>query len=163
MKYDQLSSKLRSIASKTESDLAKNVIVKKSDGYQAYGEYHIVETPIFWEVTTDITDDVKQFNTSKAALAWCIAHKTHKYELASNIVHLDRRLAAKQSDIDLLIQRLKLGVSDPEIKLILECRLSEDIFNRQSYKKQLLKCVESAKYIKIKGSPDELNRFNKTS
>jgi hypothetical protein len=164
MNYKDVSAKVRKIADKTltQNDLAKNVIIKRGNKYQAYSEYHIQEMPTSWQVTTDFSDKIYEFNTAKTALAWCIAYKTGRYELAKTIETLDHRLSAKQVDIDILSYYLHKGVEDPDTQFIYQSRLSEDINSRQFYKKQLVKCLNSAKYIKIKGSSHELNRFNKT-
>jgi hypothetical protein len=162
--YKDVSSKVRAIADKTltQDDLCKSVIVKRGTEYQAYGEYHIQEMPDHWQVTTDFSDKIRAFSTPKVALAWSIAYKTQRFELASRIEYLDSRLRAKQADVDLRVSRLKQGAVNNEDKLIQQCRLSEDIHSRQSYKKQLSECVKMTKYIKIKGSSHELSRFNKT-
>lgn len=160
MNYKDVSNKLRSIANKSHAVLADKVIIKKGDRYQAFGEYHIRECAGFWEITTTTSDHKHRLNLGKSALAWCIAHKVQNFDLARSILHLDNRLAAKQADIDLITGRLKQGIQDPELRFVLQCRLSEDIYNRQTYKKQLSKCLEMAKYIKIKGSSHELNRLN---
>lgn len=154
--------KLRNIVHRTHEKLQDKVLIKKGNGYQAYSEYNITQKEEFWIVTHEYTDSPKVFNLAKSALSWCIAHKTGQYELAQHIDFLDRRLAAKQADIEILTHLLKQPIEDSEIKFIMQCKLSEDIHRRQSYKQQLAKCVNSTKYIKIKGSSDnELKRFTK--
>ena len=156
-------STLKRIIKKTNEELESQVIIRKNGGYQAYKEYSIIQNGLFWEVTTEFFDEVKQFNLAKSALSWCIAYKAGRYELANLIKVLDTRLAAKQTDIDILTERLKYPV-DEDIQLTMQCRLSEDIHSRQSYKRQLANCVNSTKYIKIKGSfNNELRRFTKAS
>lgn len=156
-------SKLRKIVHKTHEKLQDKVLIKKGNGYQAYSEYNITQVNDLWVVTSNYYDAPRVFSLAKSALAWCIAHKTGKYDLAGRIMHLDGRLAAKQTDIEILSYLLKQPTENPERKFIMQCRLSEDIHNRQSYKQQLAKCVNSTKYIKIKGSSNnELKRFTKT-
>lgn len=165
MSYKEVSSKIRAIADKTltQHDLSDNIIIRRGNEYRAFSEYHIIEMPNYWQVTVDFSDIVRIFGAAKSALAWCIAYKAHKFELAQNISYLDNRLSAKQLDIDFSLGRLKQNLVSPEFEPILQSRLSEDINSRQYYKKQLLKSIQTAKYIKIKGSSHELNRFNKTS
>ena len=165
MSYDRSKSfnRLKGIIKRTHNDLQDKIIVKKKDSYQAYGEFDIKEHGLYWHVTTNFFDDPKIFGTVKSALAWCIAYKTSRYELANLIKHLDNRLTAKQNDIDFLTQRLKHPMDD-ETMFIMKCRLSEDIYSRQTYKQQLSNCVNVTKYIQIKGiQNNELRRFTKAS
>lgn len=156
--------KLQELVEKTHKKLQSEIIVKKGDSYQAYKEYVIRQEGENWMVVSHFSDNTTVFNMAKSALAWCIAHKFKKYELANHIKFLDSRLAAKQADIDFLTHHLKQSTIGPELKFIMQCRLSEDIFSRKSYKQQLSKCVEMTKYIKIKGSSEnELRRFTKAS
>ena len=166
MKYNDVSKSLRSIAEKTlsQDDLAQRVIIQKGSTYHAYGDYVIKETDFGWQVVSDKDELVKYFNTAKVALAWCIIHKVRKYGLAHLMEVLDRKVGAKQLDIDIMTHRLSNGLTETCNRATLLARLTEDINARQNYKKQLSKCVESAKYIKIKGTkPNELKRSNKTS
>jgi hypothetical protein len=166
MKYNDVSKSIRGIAEKTltQNDLAHRVIIQKGKTYQAYNDYIIEETEFGWQVTIEEADDIKYFNTAKVALAWCIAHKVRKYGLAKTIEVLDSKVISKQLDVDILTQRLGGKLPENCDRATLLARLTEDIHARQDYKKQLSKCVESAKYIKITGSnSNELNRFNKPS
>ena len=163
MKSNNDFKKLQNIVNKTHEELKHDVIIKKGNEYSVYSEYNIVQNDDYWEVTTRFTDDVKLFGLAKSALAWCIAYKSQNYNLANLISVIDRRLLAKQTDIDVLTYLLKQPTRDPDITFVMQCRLSEDIHSRQSYKQQLAKLVNSTKYIKIKGSSDnELKRFTKT-
>jgi len=125
MNYNDVSKKVRKIAKKTltQDDLAEQIIIQKG--------------PML-------------FNTAKVALAWCIAHKVGRYELATKLRNLDSRVTAKQYDIDMITYMLDNNTQDSDARAILTARLVEDIDSRQSCKKQLAKSVESAKYIKLK-------------
>lgn len=151
--FQQFSRTIRDITSKTESAIGHEVIIKKADGYRAYSEYDIVQVDEMWHVRTPFRDPLK-FYTTKSALGWCLAHKAGRWELAQFIHFLDNRLAAKQNDIEILTHRIKNCMGDEETRAIMQCRLSEDIHNRQTCKQQLSKCLETAKYIKIKGLPN---------
>ena len=164
MNYKRSGDTLRRIADKvlTQDDLAKQIIIQKGNTYQAFDQYLIEETDSGWHVISDNLPAPLLFNTSKVALAWCIAYKVNKSELASNLLWLDNLVAAKQNDIDVLTHILD-NAEKLDNRAILIARLMEDINSRQVYKKQLSICVRTAKYIKLKGTNDELNRFNKTS
>lgn len=162
--YKRLGASLSRIADRvlTQDDLAKQIIIQKGNTYQAFDKYLIEETPFGWQVLSDTFDTPLLFNTAKVALAWCIAYNVGRAELAANMLWLDGRVAAKQFDIDILTNTLENA--DPLTNRgILLARLSEDINSRQSYKKQLAKCLQTTKYIKLKGTNNELSRFDKTS
>jgi len=152
MNYNDVSKKVRKIAKKTltQDDLAEQIIIQKGKAYHAYGKYVIEETPAGWQVTADMFSTPMLFNTAKVALAWCIAHKVGRYELATKLRNLDSRVTAKQYDIDMITYMLDNNTQDSDARAILTARLVEDIDSRQSCKKQLAKSVESAKYIKLK-------------
>lgn len=164
MKYKQVSTSLRRIANKvlTQDDLAKRIIIQKGNTYKAFDRYTIEETPEGWTLSACTFDTPLLFNTAKVALAWCILDKAGQYSSASQMLYLDSRITIKQSDIDVLTYMLENA--DPLLnRATLLARLSEDINNRQSYKKQLSNFVKQAKYIKLKGTNNEFIRFNKTS
>lgn len=152
MNYKKVSKSLRKIADKTltQDDLAEQIIIQKGKEYHAYGNYVLEETPAGWQVTSKMLSNVILFNTAKVALAWCIAHKVGQFKLATMLRHLDSRVTAKQYDIDMLTYMLDNSTQDSDARAILTARLVEDIDSRQSCKKQLAKCIESAKYIKLR-------------
>ena len=162
--YKRAGDNLQRIADKvlTQDDLAKQIIIQKGNTYQAFDQYLIKETEFGWHVISDSLPAPLLFNTSKVALAWCIAYKVNMLKLASNMLWLDNMVATKQIDIDILTHILD---NDNELdnRTMLVARLMEDINSRQSYKEQLSKCVESAKYIKLKGTNNAINRSYKTS
>jgi len=164
MKYKQVSTSLRRIADKvlTQDDLAKRIIIQKGNTYRAFDKYTIEETQCGWTVSSETFDNPLVFNTAKVALAWCILSMAGRYATASHMEWLDQRVAAKQSDIDVLSNIIE--TAEPLVNTaILLARLTEDINSRQVLKKQLAICVRTAKYIKLIGTNNELNRFNKTS
>ena len=163
MNYKHVSTTLRRIANKvlTQDDLAKRIIIRRGNTYHAYDKYTIMETPDGWQVTTDTLAPLL-FNTAKVALAWCILDKAGRYAIIKHMEWLDSRITAKQSDIDVTTFALD-HAEKIDNRAILLARLTEDINCRQMYKKQLGKCAETAKYIKLKGTNNELNRPYKTS
>ena len=166
MNYNTVSKSVRRIADKTltQDDLKHQVIIRKGNTYHAYNDYVIKETDEGWQVTAELDELVVYFTTAKVALAWCIAHKVRRFDLTRMMLHLDGLVSSKQCDVDLLTHRLKNQLPESCSRAVLMARLMEDINARQQYKKQLMNCVESAKYIKIKGTNhNELNRFSKTS
>ena len=162
--YKRAGDSLRRIANKvlTQDDLAKQIIIQKGNTYQAFDTYVIAPTEHGWQVSSDDLSTPLFFNTAKIALAWCIAYKVHDCELASSILYLDNMVTTKQIDIDILTHILD-NDSELDNKTMLVARLMEDINSRQKYKQELSFCLQTAKYIKLIGTNNELNRFNKTS
>lgn len=163
MNSKQAGNRLQRIAEKvlTQGKLGNDIIVQEGNSYLVFGKYKIDQTDEGWRVQTDGLKP-RIFHKANVALAWCIYYRTGRYQLADNMHWIDGRIVAKQQDIDALTIILNT-VEKLDNRAILLARLTEDINSRQSYKKQLAKCLETAKYIKLKGTYDELNRSNKTS
>jgi len=164
MRYNKFSSTIRKIARQvlTQDDLAKRIIIQKGNTYRAFDKYTIEETQEGWKVAGDTFDNLLFFNTAKIALAWCILDKSGRYTDTIRIEWLDSRVSAKQSDIDVLTYAFE-HATQMDNRAILLARLTEDINSRQKYKKQLSLLCKTAKYIKLKGTNNELNRSYKTS
>jgi hypothetical protein len=164
MNYKRFSNSLRKIANKilTQDDLEQRIIIQKGNTYHAYGTYTIEETQCGWKVISVVCDDPLFFNTAKVALTWCILDKYGRYKLTTLLEWLDSRVTAKQNDIDVLTYTLE-NAKQIDNRAVLLARLTEDINSRQMYKKQLSKCTLSAKYIKLKGTNNAINRSHKTS
>ena len=148
--YKRAGNNLQRIANKvlTQDDLSKQIIIQKGNTYQAFDQYVIEETEFGWHVISDTLPAPLLFNTSKVALAWCIAYKVDRLELSSNMLWLDNMIATKQIDIDILTHILD-NDNEFDNRTMLVARLMEDINSRQTYKKQLSKCVNLAKQIHL--------------
>lgn len=151
MNFKDMKDSMRKILARTldRDDLYKHIILQKgSNNYQAFGSYFVRQLAIDWEVTLDFSDKVMHFSAAKVALSWCVAHKSKNYNLAQLIYVLDKRMRAKQNDIDLVSQRLNMDISE-EVRAILQSRLSADISDRNTIRRELNGCLEKAKAIKI--------------
>ena len=164
MNYKEAQNTIKSIVNKTfDSNLMQHLIVKKGNSFHIYDRFIMVSQDESWIVTSKRIDMTLEFHSAKSALAWCLAYMVQNYELANQLHLLDHRLIQKQMDINFLIHRLKTKIPLDDMEIV-QHKLTEDIARRQNFKRQLEKCVQTAKYIKIKGSSNyELNRFNKTN
>lgn len=146
MKSNRMQEKFRKIAEKTlyTDNLIKKVIIQDESGYVIYGSYHLDEESGGWAVTADVFDDTIYFGSKRSALAWCISYNHKDYTLAKTIHVLDKRLSEKQTNIDILNYKLTQKI-DLDAREVLIARLSEDVYERQTYKKQLVRCIELTK------------------
>ena len=145
--FQKFNDTVRRITEETYDQIGHEVIIRTSNGYKAYSDFDIVQVGDEWHVRSPFKDPIV-FSQTKSALAWCIASKAGRWHLARLIQFLDHKLACKQEDIQILTHHLKNCTNDEETRGILQCRLSEDIYARQSYKAQLQKSINHAKHLK---------------
>ncbi len=155
MTYKKVSSAIRKLADDliSNKELSQNIIIKKGKAFHVFGQYVIIPRSDSWVVISDMFVDCDLlFSSSKTALAWCILTKSNYHALAAEVKYIDSMLAYKQASIELFIEQINNSNQSEQFKVTLQARLTEDIFQRQIYKKQLLKCINFAKYIKLKGT-----------
>jgi len=149
MNYKKVSRTVRKIATKTFAELADEIIIQKGESYQVYKDYYITPSGKLWTVQSEHVGDLL-FSSTKVALAWCILDKAHQFETAIRLVILDTKIMHKQTDIDVALTRLSKKQVSTEMRPVLQCRVAEDLDRKSRYREQLDKCLQMAKYIKLK-------------
>jgi hypothetical protein len=124
--------------------IAPNLIWPSDDGYEVFGHYKIQPKSHGYNVFCGITE-VGVFNSTRAALSWCIADKNRDYNTAREILRTDNKLTALKNDIN---ARAAIGDSsrDPSLREIILTKLESKIIQKKMLENQLNKYVNWAKY-----------------
>lgn len=135
-----------------------NTIVDDDTGtkYLVFGKYEIAQTPEGF-VVSDWHSMIHCFSAKRIALSWCIADKYQRYNLSNNLVILDRRQQVLKTDI--YCSRKTAEVSGREsFYEIVNTKMQPKIDMLESVTAELEKCVNSAKYLQIRGFHNETAR-----
>ena len=124
----------------------------------AFGKYHIWPRQNKFVVET-WDQEIHDFANKKTALSWCIADKVNHLNLARDILNLDRKQQILESDINV---RKQLGrrCRKEEFAEIVNTKLQPKIDQHKSVVRELEKCIDSAKYIQIRGFNNETARIH---
>lgn len=133
------------------------VLPGEAGEYLAFGRYRIVPQHPGYKVYVN-EDEQGFFSTTRIALSWCIADKYRRYNLASELKHIDAMLYNLSNDIF-----VRVGVANRtrniQTRENIETKLEPKIILRRELEQQLAKCVNSAKYLQQKGFLNETQRF----
>jgi len=155
MKYDH---KLEVLLEKEFKKHSANSIVSDDTGnnYLVFGKYEITQNPDGFMVS-DWHSALHCFSAKRIALSWCIADKYQRYNLSNNIVILDRRQQILKTDI--YCSRKTAEVSGHELFYeIVNTKMQPKIDMLESVTAELEKCINSAKYLQIRGFHNETAR-----
>jgi len=134
-----------------------NSVLKAGNTIQAFGVYTIKKQNNQFIVYKNRVCMVELSN-AKNSLAWCVADKYKLTYLKEQILELDKRLNWKQAEIEFLKNVINSKV-DMSRKFAVEDKLQTLIMKAGEVKKQLNKCVNSAKYYQQKGFENETSRL----
>lgn len=137
----------------------KNILIMPDDsgGYVAFDRYHIRPQKTGFEVMSRSYDRISLFSNQRVAMGWCVADKFNHITLASSIKNLDSRKQQLSAHIATVSAALRQS-KDSEFEEVVETKLSESLVQFRSVCEQLDKCVNSAKYLQLKGFQNEIER-----
>lgn len=143
-----------------ERELKRNIdsiIIDDGTGsLVVFGKYRIQPQGTRFQVSTwDKTIHV--FSTKKTAMSWCTADHQHHYNLANQILVLDRKKQALAADIYCRQAIGERGQTESFYEII-NMKLQPKIDQYNSVTAELEKCVNQAKYMQIKGFNNETAR-----
>jgi hypothetical protein len=134
----------------------KQSIIPLDDGYLVFGQYVIKEADHGFDVFR-YNDQVGSFGSKKAAMSWCIADSCKQYRLSFEIQSLDSKKSQLSADISTRRQVGEMSKHSSITELI-ETKLEPKIRYYNSVKAELEKCINSAKYLQLRGFSNETAR-----
>jgi hypothetical protein len=143
-------------------DIMPNVIWETEDGiYEVFGKYRIKPERPGYRVYCGASD-IGLFNSTRAALSWCIADKYKAYNLARELLTTDNKLQSLTQDIS-----VRIAVAEKsqkfEFRDIIGTKLETKIIHKKQLENQLAKCVNWAKYCQQRGFNNETARTSRTA
>ena len=126
------------------------IIDDEHGGYVAFGRYHVRPQPAGFAVYYHSDDLVSLFSSKKTAMSWCVADHLQQHGLAQNIRILDNKKQTLTADI-----HCRRGQADrssrPEFREMVRTKLAPKIENLTLLDQELEKCLNSAKYLQLRG------------
>ena len=143
-----------------ERELRRNIhnmiIDDDVGGYIAFGKYQISPNQDRFQVST-WDRLIHTFASKRSAISWCVADRVNNINLANQILALDRKQQLLSADIQCRQgQGRRSKTSDFEE--IVDTKVQPKIVRYNAVKAELEKCINSAKYIQIRGFNNETAR-----
>ncbi len=143
-----------------ERELRRNVhkmIIDDNDGgYIAFGKYYLCPAPQGFSVST-WDRVIHVFANKRSALSWCIADRVNNINLANQILALDRKQQLLAADIHCRQGQGSRSKTDNFSEMVYT-KIQPKIVKHNAVKAELEKCINSAKYIQIRGFYNETAR-----
>jgi hypothetical protein len=125
------------------------ILDDEQGGYVVFGRYHV--RPVSAGVAVYHSDDlVSTFTNKRTAISWCVADNAKQYSLARNIQILDNKQQSLAADIHCRRSQAQRSTKSQFAETVMT-KLSIKIQRYNSIQSELEKCVNSAKYLQLKG------------
>ena len=139
-----------------------NMIVQDADGsYVVFGKYHVERQAHGYSVNT-WSHPIHCFDSKRNAVSWCVADKFNQLNLANTILNLDRKKQTLAADIQCRQGVGRRSQSDHFYEIV-NMKVQPKLILLNSVSTELEKCVNSAKYMQIRGFSNETARTSGTS
>jgi len=137
-----------------------NIILDDDEGgWIAFGKYKI--SPAGLDFTVETTDNyVSRFTSKRTAISWCVADRFHQYKLANEILNLDNKKRLTSADIQTRQATARNSRSENFAEIV-ETKIQPKIEMLKSVSAELEKCVNSAKYLQLRGFSNETARTSR--
>ena len=132
----------------------KHMIVDSESGsYVAFGRYHLEPQAHGYSVST-WDRLIHVFSNKRTAISWCVADKYHQYNLANNIQTLDSKRQQLASDIHCRRAQAQQGRTEDFYETVnTKIQPKQELLD--SVTAELEKCINSAKYLQLRGFSNE--------
>ena len=140
-----------------QRNMHKMIINDEHGGYVIFGLYHMQPAPTGFSVRT-WDKEIHCFASKRTAISWCIADKINYLNLASQILNLDRKQQILEADINVRKNLGNKGRTE-EFTEIVNTKIQPKIDQHRMVVAELEKCINSAKYIQIRGFNNETARI----
>jgi hypothetical protein len=147
-----------------EREIKRNIdsliIPGENGGYVAFGKYFLKPSEEGVAVT-NWDREVHVFMNKRHAISWCVADHNNRINLAIRILSLDAKKRIVNNDVQLrrsIAERSRSENFYENINLKLQPKI--DVLNMLN--NELEKCINSAKYLQIKGFANETARTGRS-
>lgn len=135
-----------------------HLIIDDDDGgYVVFGRYHIRPAGQSFHVYNLSGHLLGNFGTKRSAMSWCVADKHSQYTLAQSIKNLDSKKQILSADINCR-RRVADRSRDPNFSETVLAKLQNKINTHTQVHSELEKCLNSAKYLQLRGFQNETAR-----
>ena len=141
-----------------QRNIDKLIIDDSQGGYVVFGRYRIkIQSEKFVVETWD--REIHGFRNKRTAISWCIADKINHINLANQILNLDRKQQILEADINTRKGLSNKGRSE-DFTEIVNTKMQPKVDRYRMVASELEKCINSAKYIQIRGFNNETARIH---
>lgn len=135
------------------------IIPDDDNGYVAFGKYHI-QPQLGLYLVTFLDRPIHTFLNKRSAISWCVAHRNRNGLLANTILTLDKKKQLLNNDI-----HYSRVISDKSknfsFKENIAIKIQPKVDALKQLNVELEKCINLAKYLQIKGFPNETPRTSR--
>ena len=144
-----------------ERELKRNlhaiIVPDDENGYVAFGQYHLVPVANGVKVHTATSDASMLFGSKRTAISWCVADRYNQLNLAKNIRILDQKKQILEADINCRRTAAERSRSEGFYEIV-NTKIQPKLDKYNSLNAELEKCLNSAKYLQIRGFNNETAR-----
>lgn len=151
--------KLESFAERSARYVLDNAIIPLESGYLVFGKYNLQPIDGGFEVY-HYDDLAATFSSKRTAISWCIAERYKQHQLSFDIRVLDAKKSQLAADIHVR-QQVSNRCNHAQFAEIVETKLEPKIRYFNTIKAELEKCVNSAKYLQLRGFSNETARTSR--
>ena len=150
--------KLESFAERS-AHVLDHSIIPLDTGYLVFAKYNLQPNGNCYDVY--LYDDlVATFSSKRTAISWCVAERYRQYQLSFDIRVLDAKKSQLAADI-YARQQMSSRSKREQFSEIVETKLQPKIRYLNTIKAELEKCVNSAKYLQLRGFSNETARHSR--
>lgn len=137
-----------------------NAIIPHHDGFIIFGRYLLQPQSDAWLVNK-FTNDAMTFGSKRSAVSWCVADKFNRIALANRIKNIDNRIAQLGSDINVR-DGLAVKTQNQKFRDIVAVKLANKRNKHRYLMAELQECINSAKYLQLRGFSNETARTGRS-
>lgn len=135
------------------------IVDDESGGYVAFGQYHLRPADQVFEVYTLSNNLIGTFSNKRTAISWCVADNHKQLRLAHSIKTLDKKKQILSADIYCRRQMADRSRNTGFSEVVLT-KLQPKVQQHTWVDLELEKCLNSAKYIQLRGFQNETARIS---
>jgi hypothetical protein len=127
-----------------------------NDGWVVFGRYHIKPSSQDYQIW-HYKNLVSRLYSKRSAISWVIAEHHKQHNLSRQIETLDHKKQLISGDIKCRSELARRSAS-ADFKEMVNTKLEKKLAQNHAVSAELEKCISSAKYIQLRGFPNETAR-----